>query len=488
MSTSAWAPAIARKQALAEVNSRLAADPDSIDLRFERACLFAEMGANDEAKSAYIDVLRRSPAHLGALNNFGTLLVLTGYRTAARTTYTEAVRQHPNHPMAHVNLGNLFLEAGDLAPAREHYETALALDSNLVEAHRGLGNLLAELGEEEAAALHHRLGHWDHRATELHYRGDAAPVSVLMLTSGSRGDVPIRRLLDDKIFRTFVVLPSVYDSGTPLPEHQVVFNAIGEADLCRQALERAVSLLNHTHAPVINSPAAVLSTGRVSSSHRLADIPGVVTPQIASFSRDLLAAPDAGQTLARHGFQFPVLLRPPGFHNGRHFVFIDCAERLATTLPGIPGNDLLAIQYLNARGADGNHRKYRVMLIDGHLYPLHLAISSHWKIHYVKSEMAECAAHRAEEAKFLEDMPGILGPTAMRALAEIQTRLGLDYAGVDFALNAAGQVLLFEANATMNIVPPDRDPRWDYRRAAVQRIEQAVRQMLFARANASIPQ
>ncbi len=45
--------------------------------------------------------------------------------------------------------------------------------------------------------------------------------------------------------------------------------------------------------------------------------------------------------------------------------------------------------------------------------------------------------HRAEEARFLEDMPGVLGPRAMAALAEIQNVLGLDYAGIDFGLNAS---------------------------------------------------
>jgi hypothetical protein len=70
----------------------------------------------------------------------------------------------------------------------------------------------------------------------------------------------------------------------------------------------------------------------------------------------------------------------------------------------------------------------------------------------------------------------------MAALAEIQNILGLDYAGIDFGLNAAGDVLLFEANATMTVLPPDRDRRWDYRREAVQRIEEAVRKMLIEKA------
>ena len=70
----------------------------------------------------------------------------------------------------------------------------------------------------------------------------------------------------------------------------------------------------------------------------------------------------------------------------------------------------------------------------------------------------------------------------MAALAHIRDALGLDYAGIDFGLNADGEVLLFEANATMVIIPPDGDARWDYRREAIARIQTAVRAMLAQKA------
>jgi hypothetical protein len=130
-------------------------------------------------------------------------------------------------------------------------------------------------------------------------------------------------------------------------------------------------------------------------------------------------------------------------------------------------------------------RKYRVMMIDGQLYPLHLAISSHWKIHYFTAEMTEQADHRAEDARFLEDMPAVLGPRAMHALSRIQATLGLDYAGIDFGLTENGDLLLFEANAAMVVNPPEPDPRSAYRRPGVERIFAAVRRMLTAHLAAS---
>ena len=95
--------------------------------------------------------------------------------------------------------------------------------------------------------------------------------------------------------------------------------------------------------------------------------------------------------MARHGFRFPLLVRTPGFHTGRHFLRVESPEELAGAVAELPGKELTVIEFLDARGADGKVRKYRVMMIDGQLYPLHVAISSHWKIHYFTAEMAERA-------------------------------------------------------------------------------------------------
>ena len=82
--------------------------------------------------------------------------------------------------------------------------------------------------------------------------------------------------------------------------------------------------------------------------------------------------------------------------------------------------------------------------------------------------MADQPDHRAEEARFLADMPAALGDKAMTALKRIRDVLGLDYAGVDFGLGRDGDLLLFEANATMVIAVPDADERWAYRRTAIE--------------------
>ncbi len=144
-------------------------------------------------------------------------------------------------------------------------------------------------------------------------------------------------------------------------------------------------------------------------------MPGVVTPRTIAIARDILAGPDGIASVAEQQFTFPLLLRSPGYHTGRNFIFVEKASELSAAAAGLPGNDLLVIEYLDARGEDGNARKYRVMMIGGQIYPLHLAISRQWKVHYFTSDMADKPDHRSEEASFLGDMRGALGDKAITA-------------------------------------------------------------------------
>jgi hypothetical protein len=200
--------------------------------------------------------------------------------------------------------------------------------------------------------------------------------------------------------------------------------------------------------------------------------------------QEALAQADAADHLAARGFAFPLLLRSPGFHTGRHFRRVDTPDALAATAQGLPGRELMVMDYLDCAGADGLVRKFRVMMIDRRLYPLHMAASLDWKVHYFTAAMRDDSRLQAEEALFLSDMAGFLGPRAMTALHAIQAALALDYAGVDFGLNAAGDLMLFEANAVMTMVPPDPSPQWDYRRAPIAKAISAARAMVVARAAA----
>ena len=212
---------------------------------------------------------------------------------------------------------------------------------------------------------------------------------MLQLVSSGGGNIPTAPFLDDRVFLTSVIVADYLDPAGPLPPHQLIFNAIGDADLCQPALQAAARLVERTSAPVINDPRAVMKTGRIDNAQRFGAIPGVVTPRTMAIARDMLAGPDGAASIANEGFAFPLLLRSPGYHTGRNFILVETAAELSAAAAGLPGDDLLVIEYLDARGKDGKARKYRVMMIDGTIYPSHLAISKNWKVHYFTSDMAD---------------------------------------------------------------------------------------------------
>ncbi len=465
---------LSNRPQLAEIDAFLARNPDHIELRYHRAGLLAGLGRHDEARQDYLAVIARDPTHFGALNDLGTLLYQTDFRAAARMTYAEAVRHHPHNPIGQINLANALLAHGEADEALPHYEAALDLSPDHPDALQGLANLLQDRGQGELAERYRQRSYGARGVTTLPYRGDGPPCRVLLLVSAAGGNVPTRFLLDDRYFAVSVLAVEAQGSIAELPAHDLVFNAVGDADLAPGALQAAQAVLARTAAPVINRPDRVVLTGRAAVAARLAGTPGVVTPRVVATPRETVRP-------AARRFGYPLLLRSPGYHTGRHFLKVDDASQLADALAALPGRDLLLIQFLDARDAQGQARKFRVMLIGGQIFPLHLALSGDWKVHYFTADMAEQPEHRTQEAAFLSDMPGVLGPRAMAGLAGIGERLGLDYAGVDFALSPEGDVLLFEANATMVVNPPDADPRWDYRRPAVENILAATRDLLLKR-------
>lgn len=482
-----WAPRLAQEARLRQLDDELArhaAEGTAIDVEIERAVLLGALNRHQDAQHAFVDILRRAPANFSALNEFGTLLTNMGSIEAACRVYSEAIAHHPENPIGHVNLANLLLRASRHAEARAHYEAVLRIDPEHAPAHQGLGAVLSDIGDRAAAGHHFEKGFRGHAVSNLPYRGAAPPVTLLQLVSSGGGNIPTAPFLDDRVFLTCVIVADYFDPESPLPPHQLIFNAIGDADLCQPALRVAARLVARSSAPVINDPRAVMKTGRIGNAEQLRAIPGVVTPRTLAMARHTLTGPDGAGSIANQGFGFPLLLRSPGYHTGRNFILVEAAAELSAAAAGLPGDDLLVIEYLDARGQDGNARKYRVMMIDGRIYPSHLAISKNWKVHYFTSDMADRREYRHEEANFLADMPATLGSKAMAALERIRDRLGLDYAGADFAVGPDGDLLLFEANATMVIAPPGADERWSYRRAAIEKIRDAVVAMIMERSQA----
>ena len=466
---------------LVAIDELIAEAPGEIGLRFGRACCLEDLGRIDDAVQAYVAVLTADPTHFGALTNLGSLLLERGRAADARAYLEAAVKLHPRDPVALINLGQLCAELGDEERAVAAFANALGVQPGSVHAHLGLAKIFVARDDDASAQTHLDRAFAEPKAWSFPHRGEGEALKVLLLVSAFGGDMVTNLFFDDTVVQKAVLLADSVRGDLALPPYHVLFNAIGDADRSAPSLERAVAIANASSAAIINHPAAVLHTGRVETMERLRAIPGVRAPRTERVAREDLTP----EHLLSCGFTFPLLLRSPGHHAGDHFAYVEAPGRLAEIAATLPGRSLLAIEYIDAYGSDGDARKYRVVWVDGKLYPVHAAIAPQWKIHYFSAAMADRSDHRAEEARFLDDLTSVVGDRGAEALAEICASMSLDYCGVDFGLDADRNIVAFEANATMAVYPPEAGGIWEYRRIAVERVITAVRTMLVDRAESS---
>ena len=108
-------------------------------------------------------------------------------------------------------------------------------------------------------------------------------------------------------------------------------------------------------------------------------------------------------------------------------------------------------EFVNYQSAAGQFRKIRFFVVDGKIYPLHHIVGSSWSIHMAtrREKMLGNLAQIGEEEGFLAEFQSIIRPGLSTAIEALSVRIGLDYFGIDGAINEDGQLVLFEANAAM---------------------------------------
>ena len=463
---------------ISETSGPEASGPDPSGLK-ARAQALARDGLWDEASAAYLQALPLAPEDAELLTGFAEVVLRTGHRSAAITLLRQAGAAAPDAPEIPARLADLMIAAEDLAGAEAVLDGALARFPQAAAVHRAAAALHSLKGDPARARRHLRLGYGPAAVfppTDPERPGETA---LLVLISGLHGDTPLEPLTGDGGFRVTALAPEFHTGDWPA--HDRVFNAIADAELCDEGLAAAAATAPAGRAArIINPPARVRRTGRLENARRLGALPDVTTAAMVALTRGELRNLTA-QDLSRLGLTPPLALRAPGLHFGRGFERVDRLDDLPAVLERVPGDDLLLLDWLDTRSADGFHRKYRLFAVGGDLFPAHLAVSPHWKTHYVTGAMAERPDFRAEEARFLEDWTGVLGPRAVAACEAIRDTMGLDLFGLDFALAADGGVVLFEANSAMRLPTPPTAPIFHYRQASARRLLQAARELLRGR-------
>ena len=138
--------------------------------------------------------------------------------------------------------------------------------------------------------------------------------------------------------------------------------------------------------------------------------------------------------------------------------------------------------FVDYAGKDGLFRKYRIAMIDGRPFPVHMAIAEEWKVWYLNADMALNVAHRTEEAKFMQFFDENFGRRHARALAELARRVDLDYFLIDCAETRDGDLLVFEADHCAIVHDMDPVNVYPYKPGAMKKLFEAFGGMLRRRA------
>ncbi len=495
----------------------LAATPDDPVLQPLHTALgevFSAQGKLAEAEACYEAALNLAPWSTGRLCDLATTFFKLRRFDEAATLYRAALYVDPRHWFARINLaltlrsahrfgeckdlllelaaeqpdnGFVFNQLGKLHALGSQFETALGFFQQAVALNPldsdslfWVGGVKQAMGDLDAAKADFARAASIQPLFKQPAKQSPPAFSVLLLCTPTAGNTPITYITAQSAYETqlLLLLPDVsYDASLLRRSGHILFNLVSDADQASDQLALAASLVDSIGLPVINHPWKVQQTARDIVAGRMQSIEGCRAPGTVRYAAGAETSPEALQSAIE--MPFPLLARPAGTHGGDAFEKIHNWPDLSAFIGRHPGADHYLIEYIDYASADGYFRKYRFIFVDDKILPYHLAIGQDWKVHHATTDMTNHAWMQDEEQAFLEDPQAVFNTSQYGVLRAIQKTLDLDYFGIDCGLDRAGNVVVFEVNASM-LVHQNND-RFPYKFPFVQDIKQAFDAMLAKR-------
>jgi glutathione synthase/RimK-type ligase-like ATP-grasp enzyme len=319
------------------------------------------------------------------------------------------------------------------------------------------------------------------------YRALEQPARIRLLLLCVAGDIAENTPLDCLLEVTDIDIIFYYVAtdgslSAPIPEHDLLMVGICESDENAALLRGLTPVLSNWQKPIINAPERIINTGRKVASLLLQGVAGLIMPTTFRLTREVLTSVGRSESLLSDKIKtdFPIIIRPLGSHAGHDLERINDKTALCDYLARINASAFFVSRFVDYSGNDGLFRKLRVMLIDGKPYIAHLAISSHWMIHYVNAGMYEDAQKREAEKQMMENFDAFIAQHKT-ALDAIYQRTKLDYLGLDCAETQDGKLLIFEIDHVMVVHDMDPPDLFPYKHDIMLKAKNAFRDMLIKR-------
>jgi hypothetical protein len=270
----------------------------------------------------------------------------------------------------------------------------------------------------------------------------------------------------------------------PLPPHDVALVCVSESRENQALLRELSSLLASWPRPVVNRPDRIGRLTRVGTWELLKSVPEIVIPvqvQVEASRLKEIALGEVAIEAVLDGHGFPMIARPVDSHAGEGLAKLSNRAETIDYLSDRREDEFCIAPFIDYRSKDGLFRKYRIALIDGHPYAVHMAVSQHWMVHYLNADMKDSAAKRAEEARFMADFDKDFAVRHNRALDAIGKLTGLEYLPFDCGETGDGKLLVFETGTNMIVHSMDPVDLFPYKPPQMEKVFGAFQSMLRKR-------
>jgi glutathione synthase/RimK-type ligase-like ATP-grasp enzyme len=371
-------------------------------------------------------------------------------------------------------LGRLVFEGDRLAEMWDSLIARLAADPADAGAMLDLSTLLQMRGERDKGLALQAAALAEHRCFRTtHGTGRALKVLAFVAAGDLMTNTPLDFLLEGSdVDLTTWYVDGAAPSPDEVPEHDVAFLAISQADDGSAALARLAGAFEAWPRPVVNGhPDRIAALSRDGVAASFAGHPRIVAPATRRAARAALAAVADGAALAglHADLRFPVIVRPIGSHAGNGLEKLDGPASMAAYLTAHPEAEFFVASFFDYAGADGLFRKLRVVFVNGRPFVAHMAVSGRWMVHYLNADMGE-VAHRLEEAATMAGFDEGFAQRHRDAFEALTQTFGLDYFGIDCAETQDGRLVVFEADVAMIVHAMDSAELYPYKKPAMAKL------------------
>jgi len=262
----------------------------------------------------------------------------------------------------------------------------------------------------------------------------------------------------------------------------VIINNVTNAEYLRtrENLAEVHSFAEALRPPIINPPVAAARCTRQMNVETLRDIDGLILPNVRRFRRDMSRL-GALMDMIEAGISYPMIVSTPSEQEARNVTLAHDRAGLEEAIRRLESPQFYIIAYLGQPRMHQCFRRMRAAFIGGQ--PIVIR-ADYARDRIVRSRFVISLGVYHDHPDLVQKADAIirapraeLGEKPMATLEAIGQAIPLDIFGLDFDVDDDGNVVFFEANATMGLMTPAPDP-FPYPPEATQRLTHALDQLL----------